>query len=295
MNIIYNFWLEPLINPNIEKTIWEPRLMFQCLCLSFELMKKLDKKMFFYGDKKFIEYINFLGLKFDKITVVDRPDYSPDLWCIMKPASILLQNEPFLLVDYDVFIFKDIFPLIENRGVVVQSVETEAVYKYYIIGFDFIRKYLPEVFEESYGRKYFETFPGDSIKAYCVGILGGTDLEFLKRYATEALKIGKKCSEVFEKNNIDKYTKKSLNIITEQWLLYALALEEGQKIDTLLKYNIDKWDELSKEAADMGFCHLLGSVKNYHSTKFHVARGLIKTNPNLYDKVEELLKMDKLT
>jgi hypothetical protein len=283
MNIIYNFWTEPLKKTEGGNHLRGLRLFFHCLSLSVIFNQKLGN-LHFYGDKKIIEYIKYLGLPFEQIFTIDDYPFDRDLWSASKFLVMAKQKEPFLLVDYDVFFYKDCISSFFNDGIVAQSLESEKSTPAYKGRVELLREYIPEFFENDFAKNFTtETF----VRAYCCGILGGTDLDFFQEFSAEALKLATKISQ----SKMTPRQKNNFAIIIEQWLLFLMTNYKGKKVSLLLKSSLKNTDfaSISDEASQLGFCHLAGATK-LTTARILVNQFLLLKNEGLYDKIEEIMQ-----
>jgi hypothetical protein len=167
------------------------------------------------------------------------------IWAISKLYAykqIIKKGEPFLHIDYDVFLFKKFSNKILGGGTIFQNLEDERCingsYEYP----DFVKKC-----------KYKPLFDKKVMFAYNVGVFGGNDLETLKFCVDNTFDL------IFHKDNRKFFTTDSLKIswaysvLTEQMYL-AMCLKHLGVKPTLLFPNGD-FDVVSKE---IGYTHLMG-------------------------------------
>jgi hypothetical protein len=167
------------------------------------------------------------------------------IWAISKLYAykqIIKKNEPFLHIDYDVFLFKKLPERILKAGTIFQNLEGEHCINGSYDYDNFVNKC-----------KYKPFFDKNVMFAYNVGVFGGNDTETLKFCVDNIFDL------IFHKDNVKFFTTDSLNIswaysvLTEQMYL-AMCLEHLGVKPTLLFPN-DNFDEISKE---IGYTHLMG-------------------------------------
>ena len=118
--------------------------------------------------------IKGLQLPFDSVKVVldDYDNISSRLWAYGKIVSYSMQNEPFIHIDNDVFITKRFPDFIEEGELIVQHFEAQReTYQNGEVLVDNLF-HVPD----SYKKYHWEN------GAYNMGIFGGTDIEFIKKY-----------------------------------------------------------------------------------------------------------------
>jgi len=169
----------------------------------------------------------------------------PDLWALPKVYTYSLQEQPFLHVDGDVFIFEPFNPSLLAGELIAQNVEVATENSYILAQKEFMRQF---AFFPNCIKKDFESeIPFQACNA---GILGGNNVAFFHEYAAMAFEYINKNAEKLEHINVNMF-----NVFFEQHLFYALAKEKGMKVNVF-------FDELIN---DNGYKHL----GNFHETPFH--------------------------
>ena len=184
---------------------------------------------------------------------LDKVPYEYDyLWSIGKiigVKEILKKQKPFLHLDYDVFLFKKLPKFIDDARVFVQSPEhTDSFYEL-------------SKFHKHCKKKYLLENP-KTLMASNMGIFGGTDLEFWKIYADEALKLS------FDPENKPFFTTHNWNlgfnlhcaraIIVEQYCLNVVAEHYNVPITNLS----DSEPPTEEECTKLGYTHLWAAKDN---------------------------------
>jgi hypothetical protein len=111
-------------------------------------------------------------LEFDKVHIIldDLNDIPTDLWMAGKLYAYSLQTEPFIHLDYDLFLLKPISKTFLEMPILVQCEESLSVAHAYKWGIDWIRSNninLPVEFDFS------KNIPYKDQKAYNLGLVGG--------------------------------------------------------------------------------------------------------------------------
>ena len=252
--------------------------------LSCHQLVKYHKKVELYTDRFGYEIlIKKLQLPYTKVHVVldDLNNYNKDLWAISKIKTFQMQDEPFLHVDGDVFVWESLTDKFKNSNLVTQNLEITTEY---------------------YGKMWNDIFPNlkfipsemtnyinkTSNFACNMGIIGGNDLNFFKEYT--------KTSIDFVDKNIDSWScinGFNFNIFFEQVLFYEFAKIKKKKVDFL-------FEEVSQDNAYKGFgdfqkvpnksyLHLLGIYKKNASVCKAMEVYVMKYYSDSYSKITKLI------
>lgn len=180
------------------------------------------------------------------------------LWAYPKVLSYSMQEEPFIHVDNDVYIWERFPKEFESADLVAQNIEVPiSVYR---DGINAIKKYFP-VYPQwlnSYSHYSKQEFIGAN-----AGVIGGNDIEFLRRYADCAVKAIDDNSGLWSME--DTPSLGNTNVVYEQLLFYHMAIKEQKHITTLFDgkdngqyqslYNFDD------VPYDSTYIHCLGECK----------------------------------
>jgi hypothetical protein len=227
---------------------------FYSYLLSTILIKKLGYKIELFCDKKTSELYSMIP--YDKINIVDfsSDGISSKFWIWGKIKTHSLMNEPYVHIDGDVFLFRDIIKdnIINGKySVVVQSLENKK-----IIGEGFNSAYLTSINpfkKNAYGINWDKY----GFEAYNCGVIGFSDLKIRDIYYNKVKEILFDLSNNEEFNaNRKKYS--GMFLISEQSLLLYLLKENNIKPFEILPY-----DEIIKRnynwhsiANDIGYSHM---------------------------------------
>jgi len=192
-----------------------------------------------------------LDLPFDEVKLtLDFIDEATNMWAISKAHAILEMNEPFLHIDSDVFIWEALDKKYLMSTVLVQSNESS--------------KYATQY--EFYNRLEFmhnEHFNGTSlyldnsnmserdIYAYNCGVIGGTDITFLKKWATQMIETANVFDYIILSNSKMKFTAADVMVWVEQSLLLLMTEH----------HNIDVCELVELGVEQSYYTHLCGHVK----------------------------------
>jgi hypothetical protein len=203
--------------------------------------------------------INKLYLPYSKVSFL--PDYIQNLptglWAFPKIYSYSIQNEPFIHIDNDIFLWNKLPESIEKSELIVQNYEKitedyDTALEHIIDYFEIIPDYI------KHGNDY-DKFKNQSINA---GIFGGRDVSFINSYTKEVFS--------FLDGNIKtirKYPHKAgvLNVIFEQLTFFQLAKQQQKKISTLFKKdfyeNMVNMIRFEMVPIEHTYIHCLGELK----------------------------------
>lgn len=277
MKVVQSFWSKPLMNAKFSETKkyagWPSLEVFlSCWAFSCLTIKRfypdiclitdaLGKKVFM--DILKLPYTN-CETQFDELDV-----FGTDLWAIGKMKAYSLQDEPFIHIDGDVFLWDHLDQNITSKAVFVQSLEKDPLL------YDTV---LAEVKRELDGfpkeaSKFFNDKEGNS--GWNTGVFGGNDIDFIKHYANEVLSFVEKNKEQLTKHQI-----KNINMFFEQYLLLCFAKYHKKEISVL-------FEDMSNDFSEVLNFHL---VPNY-SSYIHIV-GKAKWDSFANDQIILRLKME---
>lgn len=172
-----------------------------------------------------------------------------NFWAISKIYAyrqIARKMNPFIHIDYDVFLFKKLPDYILESRVCTQEMERMFMTKYESI--NKLKQFL--------NNKYlFEDY--SPIFEYNTGIFGGNDTQSILLYCEEVLKL------VFDDTNFQAFNQK---LFSDKWHLSTI-LEQSYLSMVMQKHHIDvavlfnDTNEYGK-SLEIGYTHLMGAKKN---------------------------------
>lgn len=208
-----------------------------------------------------------LGLGFaDVSTELDRlTNVDTDWWAAGKLVAYSLQSEPFVHIDTDVFLWKPLPSQLAGAAVFAQCRDefddANGFYRPRDIERAFAQASQPLPREWEFARSM-----GPRLKAENCGILGGTQVDFLRYYAHTALELMLNPRYSAPWSRLPE--KQCHNVVIEQFLLSACV--EFHRHDPAspyrgvsVKHLFRSWEEAydGNVAARLGFTHLLGPAK----------------------------------
>ncbi|MEX8546233.1 MAG: DUF6734 family protein [Mucilaginibacter sp.] len=265
LNVVQSFYLFPNGSEPITQPLGflSPEFHWMSWCLSCLQIIKLYHSVTLYTNELGNEVlIKQLKLPYSKV-VITQNNYPAKLWAMNKIHTYSLQQEPFLHVDGDVFLWKELGGQTQSAGLIAQNVEVnDGFYQTILKEYQTREIVLPEpVAEISNANKV--------IRSCNAGVLGGSDLAFFKEYTQLATTFVAQYQE-----KLNEVTHKDVNIVFEQLFFYRLAEQRNKAIKYVLE------DEIS----DMTYPGIINFLDIPHKTKFIHMLGT-------YKKSEEACKM----
>lgn len=225
MRIVQTFWSKPFWEAERKKGLQQacgwcnPLYYYMSHALSCLSLRQFYDDVELYTDtagKRLL--IDELQLPYTEVHLLpeELDSYPSELWALGKVFVYRDQREPFLHVDNDVFIWQRFPDNIVQAPLVAQNYERDIAFnRANVINVMMIADNIPP-----YMRRMKATDEAN------VGIFGGTDTDFIRRYADEALR--------FATANVDKLSRLQyhyyFNTVFEQYLLTCLAASEGREI-----------------------------------------------------------------
>lgn len=253
---IYSYWTYPLFNMDRfhdTSKMWTMYDLAAFWMLSTNQASKQFKDIVIYTDEDGYKFLSKLNLPVTSIEIIYHDDIAPKwLWAYGKLLSVALQTDPFIQLDFDVFLSKQLpKELLESR-LVIQSEEDEGIFmsEYYHQVNDFD---LCESSKSITGWTSKWINDKDYRKSYNCGIFGGNDIEFIQEYAINSIEFAKiLASDKFSQKMYQEY-----NILFEQYYLYQIC-----KFRNVVPYILlDTAKDVQSQCTNLGYTHLLAASK----------------------------------
>jgi hypothetical protein len=291
MKIIHSFWSKPALSKegNLEKFHggWRhPKYHLMSWALSCLSFKKYYGEIELFTDtagKHLL--INQLQLPYTKVRVVldELNDYPEYLWAIGKLRTYALQEEPFLHVDGDAFIWEKLNPEIENAEVVGHHLdvgENANNYRKAMNHLNALNITLPEYLSQHYTNE-------NDLSVSSAGIIGGSNVDFFKYYSNEAFDlIDKNLSVNSETLMGDLYA-----LVYEQYLFSVLAgLKEIPITHVFNKKIISNLDmaDLMNKYGKVKYVHIFSRTKSLLETCHRLEHMLLLEFSDYHSKIKKL-------
>jgi hypothetical protein len=214
--------------------------------------------------------------------------YHPQLWALPKISAYSQQENSFLHVDGDVFIWKKFDDDLLKGDLIAQNIETASDYYNNIMhslesGLNY---FPPEITSERKSKK--------PMFAYNAGIFGGNDIAFFKEYTSKAFTF-------VDKNlyNLSNINVTNFNIFFEQYLFYCLTKKNNKKVNVLISEPIEDnryrgFADFVRVPYEKDYLHLLGAYKRNEFVCRQMADRLRQDYPIYYYRIIELMKNNKI-
>lgn len=236
--------------------------------------------------------VDELGLPFDEVsTSLDElPPTAAGWWGLGKLMAYGCQAEPFIHVDSDVYLWSPLPDRLLTAPVLGQNLESFTPGASY---------YTPEVLEDALAHGGW--LPDEwlairsrglpALGAVCCGIVGGTDLDFLRHYASQAAQM-----VIHPRNQplLAQLTDAAEHmILPEQFLLWA-CLEYHRKNPTSRFASVDIDYLFASEshayqgAATSAYTHLIGPAKKNPLVTSRLERRVHRQFPALAARIDHI-------
>ncbi|GHT32033.1 hypothetical protein FACS189434_02930 [Bacteroidia bacterium] len=207
-----------------------------------------------------------------------------ELWALPKLYTYSLQNEPFLHIDGDVFLFRKFDDSLLNGELIGQNIEVAT--EYYTSTQRELMQYF--TYFPDCVKKDFDS--GIAFNAVNAGILGGKKIDFFKEYTNFAIEYITRNEQHLKNINVNNF-----NIFFEQHLFFALAKAKNIPISVFFNGIIpDKgykyMGDFHKAPNEISYLHLLGHFKRDEYTCNQMVAKLRELYPDYYYKILELFK-----
>ena len=192
-----------------------------------------------------------LDLPFDEVKLtLDSIDENTNMWAISKAHAILEMNEPFLHIDSDVYIWEALDKKYLMSNLLVQSNESSesdiqsdfyySLYEIHNLYFNGTNVYLDN-----------SNLIERDIYAYNCGVVGGTDVEFLRKWAEQMIETANLIDTIIP--SIDKlgFNPSDVMVWVEQTLLMLMAEHHMVDVSELVEIGVEQ----------SYYTHFCGNVK----------------------------------
>jgi hypothetical protein len=252
-----------------------------------QLVKYYDKVELYTDDFGYEILINKLALPYTKVHVVlnELNHYPADLWALAKIKVYSMQEEPFLHVDGDVFIWDKFPDSFDTANLIAQNMERTT--NYHSLMWTNIAPFL------EYKPREIQFFEKNiSNLSANMGITGGVNVAFYKEYAKKAFEFVDKNKQIWSNINLSNF-----NIFFEQVLFYKMIEMDNVPIEYL-------FSEIWKDDSYPGFgdfhhvphqrtyLHLLGNFKRNPEVCEALERYIMRFYPDYHSKLMLLLNKD---
>jgi hypothetical protein len=277
---IYSFWTKPYLEHGFKSggEFYTEEGFYSSWTLSVMNASKHFDKVELYIDTPGWEMLKPFNLPFTKVHIIlDELDkYNSELWSIGKIYSYRLQNEPFVHVDSDVYLWEGLPDEYQKSEILVQNSE-QGYAEYERMLIDYIERYWgkSDIIDD------FITRNGLSkIISFNCGVFGGTNVDFINRYSKEAINFADVINEKFKTDQSIKYC---TPCFFEQSIL-AMMLEKENIFPSLVI------DGSKSHNPNFRYTHLAASAKKSKEADVRIKRRISMDHPGSYDLIKQLIK-----
>jgi len=293
MNFLHTLYIDPSKQPFADSFGWlRPEYHLMSWALSCLQLQKWHGNVELYANSAGAELlIDMLRLPYTNVytTHDDLKLADARLWALPKIYTYSLQAEPFLHIDGDVFLFDKLPMKLLESPLIAQNVEVAAEY------YPDTQKELMENFTYFPPCVKADFLSGVPINAVNAGILGGSNISFMKQYTCEAFEYVNRNIKHFQEVNVDRF-----NVFFEQHLFYSLA--KGQNMPTNFLFEgifedrgYTNFGNFYEVPLVRNYLHLLGHYKRDEDTCLQMAAKLRELYPEYYYRIIALCKKNKVS
>jgi hypothetical protein len=295
MRAVWSFWSVPFLA--LKHKIWHTPLHH---LLAWGLSLRTASR--YYPDTVLITdqpgkklLVDRLGLQFVEVsTELDRLNkVEAGWWALGKLVAYNLQDQPFVHLDTDVFLWKPLPKYLTAAPVFAQCPED-----FHSID----ERYGPREIEHAFARhnlslpaewEWSRSRGGQGFREASCGIVGGTRVEFLRHYSQVAIDLVLKPENAPAWANFRE--KECLNMMVEQFLLaacvdfhrsYHASAYPGVEIRYLFPSFGDACNPQS--AARAGFTHLMGGAKTHPAVGRRLEERMRREDPAYFRRCEKI-------
>ncbi len=295
MKAVWSLWTKPLFCG--EGIGW---LSFKDYLFSWVLSVERGRQLFatteLVTDSTGAELlIKGLGLQFDLVSLAldEIQTEDPEWWVLGKLRTYALQDEAFVHIDHDVFLWKSLPEDLLTAPIVTQNPEPV------------IRKsagwYQPEYLEMAIEKAaggwlplewlWYTNQPDPIQTAYCCGIFGGNATPFIQHYAKSAYSIA--CHPANRSTLALQSEKGSHVVLLEQYFLsaclhYYVTHPNPDFGNICANYLFDSVDDAINRGHEVGYTHLIGYAKHDSDIMNRLEKRVRQDYPALYEKCVEI-------
>lgn len=293
MKIIQSFWSKPSLHSDtllVDARFnggWPHRMVnyyswaFSCLQLC-KLYKEVELVTDDIGkeilvDKMRLPYTNI------SLALNDIDSYNHGLWTFGKVCAYGSQNGPFLHVDHDVFLWKELEQHVAGAALAAQHLELKGQpYSNMFLHICDTFRNVPSYFRPLYDMGFSPSWN--------TGVFGGNNIPFIQSY----------CAEVYSflnrnKADVERAVKMNageFSVVIEQVILYAYAKHLGEDVNCLFPPCDSVPDEIGYfplSGEDKDFVHCIGGYKKDRISYSFLEWKLKEYYPEYFERINYLV------
>jgi len=299
MRAVWSFWSKPF---RANFSFWKSELhhLFSWVVSVETARKHYPKNSLFTDDDGARMLVDGLGLPFESVStrLNDLHEHDPSWWAFGKVYSQSLQEEPYVHLDSDVYLWSPLPERLVRADVIGQNPEAFSAADLH---------YRPDLMQQTIRSvkgwvpiEMSEYVPRNGVpRAVCCGIVGGCHVEFLRHYAGQAIRLLEHPSNrpawPLLRKTLSLNVFGSLNVIFEQHLLmacldYHRTREESAYSGIQVEFLFRDFTDARRRAPEMGFTHLLGMVKQEQNVLDRLENRVRNDYPTLYERCLNYLR-----
>lgn len=290
---VWSLWSKPLLERAAGTNWGTARHHLLSWVLSFETARRHYPRTALVTDDAGAELlVDRLGLPFESVsTRLNRlADRDPRFWCFGKLHAYAAQEEPFVHIDADVYLWRRLPPAVEAAPVLAQNPEL------FRLGYS---DYRPEMIEgavRAAGGWLPDEFRvpgplGSELRGACCGIFGGRDTAFVRHYADLA------CRLIEHPDNAPAWRALgdpgAYTVTVEQFTVEACASYHAGRAgspfrDVRFAYLFESEAAAYARAGTEGYTHLIGGAKADPAVLDQLDRRVRADYPDWYERCARL-------
>jgi hypothetical protein len=244
--------------------------------------------------------VDRIGLAFDEVhTTLDAiAGADPSWWALGKLYAYRAQTERFVHIDSDVYLFKALPQELESAPVFAQNSE------HFVPGQSF---YQPEALESALSGASDAWLPpewlwyrqsGLDSRGECCGVLGGNDVDFIRHYAAQAIRL---IEAPGNQRALEALPDKLVHTcLLEQYLLaacieYYRAHPGSRYAGVAIRYLFASIEEAfaPESTARLGFTHLIADSKRDPGLMARLEARVAREHPERFQKCIEYFEQHR--
>lgn len=283
MRAVWSFWSKPFAAH--RNRVWaSDRHHLLSWVLSLETARRHYRPCVLVTDTEGARLlVDGIGLAFDEVhTTLDGiANADPGWWALGKLYTYREQSDPFVHIDSDVYLFRALPSELESAPVFAQNAE------HFVPGQSF---YQPEAVEYALSGASNGWLPpewlwyrrsGADSRGECCGVLGGTRVDFIRHYASQAIRLIE-----------DPGNRQALEALPDK-LVHTCLLEQY-----LLSACIEYWRAHGAPFEDVSIRYLFSSIEDAFSPETNTRLGYThliadsKRDPEVMARLEARVARD---
>jgi hypothetical protein len=227
--------------------------------------------------------VDLIGLPYTSVSLAlegQAEKIHPKLFAQAKIKTYSLQNEPFIHVDGDLFLYQQFPERILEAGLVSSNPEADLAFNARIL-----REVTEKGFQLPGHLSGLEKEP--HLFSSNAGIIGGSDLGFIREYCNHAVEFADKNKELLESVTVG-----DLNFLFEQISFFYLARQKGKKVNYVSQNPVTDplYHDFIRVAdiPNVPMVHAVAGCKRFPFMLDHLAKRLRLDYPAYYYKIVRL-------